>query len=98
MLELGFVIYLLAFGYALGIMWYHLFDYRVGDWMRIIAFPFLGVVIGEGLWVPNMASGPAFFGVHVFVAISASLIAVLVDMGIHLARTRTVHEVRPAHA
>ena len=82
--ELGFAVYLLAISYGVGVLWYTLLGSRDSGWMRMAAFPLLGVVIGEAIWnkylSAGMGQGLAFGGLHVYVVLVSSFIAVLVDM------------------
>lgn len=99
--ELGFVLYLLALSYAFGQLWYSIFEFRHEHWLRVMSYPLLGIVGGEALWAKYLASGPDFFGVHVLVAFVATLIAVLVDIGIHALRPtheKTLEMPKAAHA
>ena len=98
---LGFVIYLLAVSYAFGQLWYSIFEYRHDVWMRTLSFPLLGIIAGEALWATNFAAGPVFFGIHIYTAFVGSLVASLVDLGIHSLRPtheRMVPEVRGVRA
>ena len=92
--ELGYVAYLLALAYGLGQLWYSVLDYRHDHWMRLCAYPFLGIVIGE-VFAPV---GPEFHGVHVAMALGASLIAAIVDRLIHTLRPDHEASLHPAHA
>ena len=76
MTELGIVVFLIAMAYSAGVVWYTLLGRDHASWMRIAAFPFVGVVLGEAL----VTAGPSFFGLHLYVILVSSLIAVTVDI------------------
>lgn len=94
MAEFGHVLFLVALAYGLGQFWYSILDHRHEHWMRICSYPFLGIVAGEAL----TPIGPEVFGVHVFVAFVATLVACLVDRIVHMIRPAHEAEMRPAHA
>ena len=50
-LGLGNVVYLLAVSYGMGVMWYTVLGRTYANWMRMAAFPLLGAIIGEALWI-----------------------------------------------
>ena len=74
--ELGIVVFLIAMTYAAGVVWYTLLGRDHVSWMRIAAFPFVGAVLGESL----VTAGPSLFGLHLYVILVSSLIAVTVDI------------------
>ena len=76
MLELGFVGFLVATAYAMGVVWYSLLGRGYTSWMRIAAFPFVGAIAGEAL----VATGPSYFGLYIYVVLVSTLIAVLTDI------------------
>jgi len=82
--ELGFVLYIIAMSYGLGMLWYTLLGRNYMGWMRLGAFPLLGLVIGEGLWAKylsdNIGPGLVFMGLHLYVALVSTFIAALVDV------------------
>ena len=84
--ELGFIVYLVAISYALGLLWYTLLGHHHTSWMRIAAFPLLAVVIGEALWTRYLATtagqGLVFSGLNLYVALVATFIGALVDIGL----------------
>ena len=94
MAEFGNVLFLVAFAYGLGQLWYSVLDHRHDGWMRIASFPFLGMIAGEAF----MPMGPEVFGVHVVVAFVATFVACLVDKLVHAIRPGHEAELRPAHA
>lgn len=96
--ELAFVVYMLALAYGLGQLWYSVLDYRHDNWTRTWSFPFLGIIAGEALWANFLPAGPEFLGIHVLVAFVATLVAALVDLGIHALRPAPAPSLRPAHA
>ena len=82
--ELGFIVYLIAVSYGMGVVWYSLLGRKYTGWMRMAVFPFLGVVIGEALWVNHLAGSPTeglqYFGLHVYVVLISSFAGSLVDV------------------
>lgn len=74
--ELGIVVFLIAMAYAAGVVWYTLLGREHASWMRVAAFPFMGAVLGESL----VTAGPSLFGLHLYVILVSSLIAVTVDI------------------
>ena len=92
--ELGFVAYMIAVGYGLGVVWYTLLNRKPTSWMRMAAFPFIGVVVGEGLWVKYFAGGPTFFDLHIAVVLVATLTAVIVDLSLQKGTEVIHHETR----
>ena len=74
--ELGFVVFLIAVAYGLGTVWYTLLGRDYTSWMRLAAFPFVATIVGEEL----LDAGPTFFGLHLYVALGSTLVAVLVDI------------------
>ena len=98
--ELGYMLYLLALAYAFGHLWYGVIGHHYDDWMRICSYPFLGIVMGEAIYVNFMAmpAGPEFYGIHVVIASGATLIATLVDLLVHNLRPAHEQSLRPAHA
>ena len=82
-MELGFIVYLIAVSYVLGTAWYALLGRQHTNWMRMAAFPFVGVVIGEALWErPHRtgAEGLDFYGLHIYVALISSLAGAAIDV------------------
>ncbi len=80
--ELGFIVYLIAVSYGMGVVWYALLGRNHTNWMRMATFPFLGVVIGEALWTGPMngSGGLEFNGLHVYVVLISSLAGAAVDV------------------
>ena len=80
--ELGFVVYVIAVSYVLGSVWYALLGRQHTNWMRMAAFPFLGVVIGQALWSGefNRTDGLYFYGLHIYVALISSLAGAAIDV------------------
>ena len=81
-MELGFVVYLIAVSYVLGTAWYAVLGRQNTNWMRIAAFPFVGVVIGEALWSGPIdgSGGLDFYGLHIYVALISSGVGAVVDV------------------
>ncbi len=83
--DLGAVAYLIAISYGMGVLWYTILGRSHPNWMRMAALPFLGLIIGEALWVNQLSSnaeqGLVFLGVHIYVALVATFIGALVDIG-----------------
>ena len=80
--DLGFVAMIIALSYGSGVLWYKLLGSGHDGWMRTAAAPFVGVLVGEGVWAPYLLSGPEFGGLHVALALVTTLIAVLADVSI----------------
>jgi hypothetical protein len=82
--ELGFVVYLIAFSYALGVLWYTLLGYHYTNWARMAAFPLVGVIIGAAVWDKYLAEaigpGLVFLDLNIYVALVSTFVAILVDM------------------
>ena len=82
--ELGFVVFLVAMSYGMGVLWYTLLGRNDTSWMRMMAFPLVGMVIGEALWgkylTSNIGTGLVFFDLHIYVALISTFIATLVDL------------------
>ncbi|MBX5492930.1 MAG: hypothetical protein IRZ14_17405 [Chloroflexi bacterium] len=82
-MDLGSLLFMVAFAYGLGVFWYDLLPGQLADraW-RVAAYPFALMAIGEA-FVPF---GPTFGGIHVITAVVASLIGVVLDWIIQVAR------------
>lgn len=82
--ELGFVVYLVALSYGMGVLWYTLLGRNFTGWMRMAAFPLVGVVIGEALWARYMSgstfSGLVFWGLDIYPVVLFSFVAALLDV------------------
>ena len=74
--DLGFVVYLIAVSYALGVVWHTLLGRGYTSWMRLAAFPLVGTVLGETL----VTIGPSLFALHLYVALVSTFIAVTADI------------------
>lgn len=81
-MELGFIVYLIAASYALGLAWYAVLGRQHTNWMRMAAFPFLGVVIGQALWTLefNRNDGLNFEGLYIYVALISSGVGAAIDV------------------
>ncbi len=84
--ELGFIVYILALSYGMGVLWYTVLGHNYTGWMRMAAFPLLGLVIGEALWgkylAASVGSGLVFFDLHIYVALVSTFIGSLVDISV----------------
>ena len=82
--DLGAVVYLIAIAYGMGVLWYTILGRNYTSWMRMAAFPLLGLIIGEALWINHLSSsagqGLLFLGVHLYVALAATFVGTLVDV------------------
>ena len=82
--DLGAVAYLIAISYGMGVLWYTILGRNYTTWMRMAAFPLLGLIIGEGVWINHIAAnaeqGLLFLGVHLYVALAATFVGALVDI------------------
>ncbi len=70
---------MVVFAYALGTVWYHVFKRPKQQWLQVMAYPLLGIIVGEGIWVKYFMAGPTFLQVHVAVALVATFVAVVVE-------------------
>ncbi len=80
--ELGFIVYLIAISYGMGVVWYTLLGRNYTSWMRMAAFPLIGVVVGESLMANQQGVGLTFFGLHIFVVLVSTFVGALVDISI----------------
>ena len=84
--ELGPVAYLLAVSYGMGVLWYTLLGRNYTGWMRMTAFPLLGLIIGEAIFSRYLSGGVGrglvIYGVHLYVALIATFIASMVDVAV----------------
>ena len=82
--DLGAVAYLIALSYGMGVLWYTLLGRNYTSWMRMAAFPLLGMIIGEALWINHLSSnaeqGLLFLGIHIYVALVATFVGALIDV------------------
>ena len=85
MVELESVVFLVAIAYSMGVVWYSLLGRAYSSWMRVAAFPFVGAILGEAL----VTVGPTYFGLHLYVVIISTLIAVLTDIAVSWIQQRT---------
>ncbi len=83
--DLGAVAYLIAISYGMGVLWYTILGRNYTSWMRMAAFPLLGMIIGEAVWINHLSrnaeQGLIFLGLHIYVALVATFIGALVDIG-----------------
>lgn len=96
--ELGFVGLLIALSYGVGVLWYTLLGKTYTSWMRMAAFPLLGVIIGEAVWTrylsASVGQGLVFSSIHIYVALVSSFIGALVDLTVTwLAKEHPVSDV-----
>ena len=92
----NFSIVVLAFAaaYATGVLWYGLLDRKYDSWMRIGAFPLLGLVAAEGIWGVYGLGGPQFMGLHVVAMAFGTGIGALGDVVLQaIARESHVNKV-----
>ncbi len=82
-MDIGTLLFMLAFAYGLGVFWYDLLPGRLSDrtW-RVAAYPFALMAFGEAL----LPYGPTFGGIHVVTALVAALVGVVIDWIIQTAR------------
>ena len=84
--ELGFIVYLIAISYGMGVLWYTLLGRNYTSWMRMATFPLLGVIIGEAIWGQYLSSsvgqGLVFFNLHIYVVLVSSFIGALADVAV----------------
>jgi len=80
--QIGALAPMVVFAYAFGMVWYHILKRPTTNWLRIIGYPLMGIALGEGLWANYMVSGPSVLGIHIVVALFATLIAVGLDIAV----------------
>ena len=82
--ELGFIGLLIAISYGMGVLWYTLLGKAYTSWMRMAAFPLLGVIIGEAVWTrylsASVGQGLVFSSFHIYVALVSTFIGTMVDL------------------
>jgi hypothetical protein len=78
---------MLGLAYGFGVLWYDLLPGRLPEkvW-RVAAYPFLGIFIFETFLPRLIPNDPAFLGIHLVTSVVGSLVAVIVDWVITLAR------------
>jgi len=81
---LGQLAVMVVVAYAFGTAWYHVLGHPSSHWLRMVAYPLVGIIIGEGLWVSYMVAGPELLGVHVVVALFATFLGVSLDIVVKL--------------
>lgn len=86
-MEVGTLLLLLGLSYGFGVLWYDLLVGRLPQrvW-RVAAYPFLGIWIAETLLPKVLTFDPSFGGIHLISAVIGSLVAVVVDWVITIAR------------
>ena len=77
--ELAPIAAMLVFAYAFGTVFYHVFGRPKKHWLQTMAYPVVGIFVGEGIWSSYMVAGPALWGVHPVVALFSTIIAVYLD-------------------
>ena len=70
---------MLVLAFAFGSMWYQLFGHTKTHWLKTMAFPLVGVIIGEGIWANYQMAGPEIVGIHPAVAVFSTMLAVWVE-------------------
>jgi L-cystine uptake protein TcyP (sodium:dicarboxylate symporter family) len=70
----------------MGVLWYTLLGRNYTGWMRMTAFPLLGLIIGEAIFSRYLSGGVGrglvIYGVHLYVALIATFIAAMVDVAV----------------
>ena len=80
--QIGELAPMVVFAYAFGLVWHHIFRRQTTNWLRMLGYPLMGIVLGEGFWATNMVAGPSVLGVHIAVALVATLLAVGLDIAV----------------
>jgi hypothetical protein len=80
--QIGELAPMVVFAYAFGLVWSQILRRPRVEWLRMLGYPLVGVILGEGLWASNMVAGPSVLGVHVVVALVATLLAVGLDVAV----------------
>ncbi len=82
-MDVGTVLYMIAFAYGLGIFWYSVLPTHVPDrpW-RVASYPFASMALGEALTAFWKLGGPTFGNIHVLSALVATLVGVVIDWAI----------------
>ena len=76
--QLGPALTLVVF--AFGMVWYHVLNHPTTNWLRMVGYPLVGIILGEGLWANYLVNGPELLGVHVVVALFTTFVAVSLDI------------------
>ncbi len=88
------VVLALAVAYATGVLWYNILDRKYESWMRMAAFPLIGLVAAEGIWGAYGLGGPEFMGLHVVAMAFGTGIGALGDVVVQaIARESHVNKV-----
>ena len=90
-MDIGSALIILALSYALGMFWYDVIPAKLTrSFLRVGAYPFLGIVAAQTLMMPFLAIGPTFGGWHLFAAVVGSFIGAAVDWFITYVRPPAV--------
>lgn len=81
-MDIGTLVLMFALAYGLGVLWYQILGEVPSSIWRLMAYPFVAIVLAE-VYVPF---GPAFGGVHVLGAVAAALAGVGLDRAIQYLR------------
>ena len=74
------VVLAIAVAYATGVLWYNLLDRKHDSWMRMAAFPLVGLIVAEGIWGTYNLAGPTFQGLHIVAIAVGTGIGALGDL------------------
>ena len=77
--EFGLVALVIAASYGMGTLWYNLLNHKYDSWMRIAAFPLIGLIMTEAIWENYTLGGPEFMGLHVAAVALGTGVAALAD-------------------
>ncbi len=86
-MDLGTLFLMLGLAYGMGILWYDLLLGKLPEkvW-RAAAYPFVGMFGAETLLAPWLPFDPAFGGLHLISVVVGSLVGVIIDWVINVAR------------
>ncbi len=77
--QLAPVVTMVVFAYAFGVVWHHVLERPSTHWLRMVGYPLVGIILGEGLWASYLVAGPEILGIHVVVALFATFTAVSLE-------------------
>lgn len=74
--QLGELATFVVIAYSFGWVWHHALRGIDIHWLQMLPYPLLGLVLGEGFWANYLVAGPEVLGIHIAVALPATLVAV----------------------
>ncbi len=64
---------MLVFAYAFGNVFYHVVGRSKNDRLQTMAYPLMGIILGEEAWGTYMSSGTEIIGIHPVVALLSTI-------------------------